>query len=74
MPENKKNMLALVIKKAVKRKACFDELLPSEKKVVLNYISDKQLDVRVLDNRWFDILSQKFCVVESVLSEEDDFG
>ncbi|MDY6064485.1 MAG: metallophosphoesterase [Candidatus Enterosoma sp.] len=74
MPENKKNMLALVIKKAVKRKVCFDELLPSEKKVVLNYISDKQLDVRVLDNRWFDVLSQKFCVVESVLSEEDDFG
>ena len=60
--------------KTGKKKTPFHKLDPLEQRLVLRYIRDNDLNIKPFGQRWYDILSDKFCVDEYSLEEADSFS
>ncbi len=69
-----KPSLPNVITKVVKRSANFSELNIEEQKAVLDYIDTNNVGMRVFKYKWYDILSNQFCVVEYQEDDDAAFG
>lgn len=69
-----KNSITLldVIKKKVHHKASFDELESDDKRAILKYIQNKQLNIKAFGKKWFDILTQKFYAIQWSLYDDYD--
>lgn len=66
-----KQTLQKIIKLKAKKYCTFLELCDSEKKDVLEYIDNKNLDIKIFGYKWFDILSSKFYVDEYFIDKEN---
>ena len=63
-----------VIKRKTKHKANFLELEHDDQRGVLDYIQAHNIDIKVFGYKWYDILSNKFFVIEYLLREDMMFG
>ena len=63
-----------IIEKKTKREANFFELERNEQRQVLDFISDHNIGIKVLGYRWYDILSNKFFVIQYLPKEELSYG
>ena len=66
-----KQTLQKIIKLKTKKCCTFLELSDSEKKDVLEYINNKNLDIKIFGYKWFDILASKFYVDEYFIDKEN---
>lgn len=64
--------LEKVIKKVTKRSCSFFELDVCDKRSVVNYIHSKRLKCKVFESLGFDVLTQRFFVVEWKCVKSDD--
>lgn len=63
--------LSNIIRKVTYKQVSFSELNDNEKSKVLQYIQNYNLDIKVFDKRGFDVLEQKFFVIEFILENEN---
>lgn len=66
--------LPKIIKKKYGIDVHFSELETLKKRAVLDYIQKHNLNIKVFEKKWFDILSNKFYVVEYKPWEDSEFG
>lgn len=59
-----------IIKRVTKRKCLFEDLETKQKIRVLSYIKKHNIDIHIFGERWFDVIKNKFYVLEYILSEE----
>lgn len=59
-----------IIRRVTKRKCLFEELETEQKVRVLAYIKKHNIEIHIFGKRWFDIIKNKFYVLEYALTEE----
>ena len=66
--------LSEVIKKKTRKQASFFELEPDDKRGVLDYIQQHNIDIKVFEKKWYDVLTKKFYSIELKPREDLSFG
>lgn len=63
-----------IIKRKTRKKALFIDLDRDDQRAVLDYITAHNIDIRVFGDKWYDVLSKKFFVIEYKPVEGTFFG
>ncbi len=71
---NKDFLLPKIINQATNRRARFSELDCEQKYRVLKYIDEQNIDVKITDPKWYDVLDGKFHCTEFAISDGGLFG
>ena len=69
-----KPSLPEIIEKKFNYPETFSKLGLSEQREILDYIKHEQLNLRVFEKKWYDILTKRFYAVEYRLPEISFYG
>lgn len=72
--KNSKLSLQEVIKRKTKRKASFFELEQNDQRSILDYIQQHNIDIKIFEKKWYDILTKKFYAIELKVRENSSTG